>query len=88
VPLQAPRRPPNDKSKKARFSLGLGSSSASGKKRRGFVLPEPDDRASPELELTRVREYLARITDRGYARQQDLEAKLAVVLHDVGYLER
>ena len=43
---------------------------------------------TPELDLTRVREYLARITDRGYACQQDLEAKLAVVLHDVGYLKR
>jgi hypothetical protein len=43
---------------------------------------------TPELDLSRVREHLARITDRGYAREQDLEAKLAVVLHDVGYLKR
>ncbi len=27
-------------------------------------------------------------TDRGYAREQDLEAKLAGALHDVGYLKR
>src|SRR5450432_4075185 len=33
---------------------------------------------TPELDLSRVREHLARITDRGYAREQDLEAKLAV----------
>jgi hypothetical protein len=41
---------------------------------------------TPKLDISRVREHLARITDRGYAREQDLEAKLAVVLHDVGYL--
>ena len=43
---------------------------------------------TPSLDISRVREHLARITDRGYAREQDLEAKLAVVLRDVGYLER
>jgi len=43
---------------------------------------------TPSLDISRVREHLARITDRGYAREQDLEAKLAVVLHDVGYLKR
>ena len=40
---------------------------------------------TPGLDISRVREHLARITDRGYAREQDLDAKLAVVLHDVGY---
>jgi DNA-binding IclR family transcriptional regulator len=39
---------------------------------------------TPALDLSRVREHLARITDRGYAREQDLEAKLSIVLHDVG----
>jgi hypothetical protein len=43
---------------------------------------------TPNLDISRVREHLSRITDRGYAREQDLEAKLAVVLHDVGYLKR
>ena len=43
---------------------------------------------TPSLDISRVREHLARITDRGYAREQNLEAKLAVVLHDVGYLKR
>lgn len=43
---------------------------------------------TPSLDIARVREHLARITDRGYAREQDLEAKLAVVLHDVGYSKR
>jgi hypothetical protein len=43
---------------------------------------------TPSLDISRVREHLTRITDRGYAREQDLEAKLAVVLHDVGYLKR
>jgi len=43
---------------------------------------------TPSLDISRVREHLARITHRGYAREQDLEAKLAVVLHDVGYLTR
>lgn len=47
--------------------------------------------AAPELALAAIcRELvrlgrLARITSRGYAREQDLEAKLALVLHDVGY---
>jgi len=40
---------------------------------------------TPKLDISRVRAHLARITDRGYAREQDLEAKLALVLHDVGY---
>lgn len=39
---------------------------------------------TPELDVSIVREHLARITERGYAREQDLEAKLAVVLRDVG----
>ena len=43
---------------------------------------------TPSLDIACVREHLARITDRGYAREQDLEAKLEVVLHDVGYLKR
>jgi len=43
---------------------------------------------TPDLDLARVREHLARITGRGYAREQDLEAKLAVVLQDVGHLKR
>jgi len=43
---------------------------------------------TPEIDIARVREQLARITDRGYAREQDLEAKLALVLRDVGYVER
>lgn len=43
---------------------------------------------TPELDLARVRQHLARITDRGYAREQDLEAKLAVVLRDVRYTDR
>jgi hypothetical protein len=42
-------------------------------------------RFTPKLDISRVREHLARITDRGYAREQDLEAKLAVVLHDVRF---
>lgn len=42
---------------------------------------------TPNLDISRVRKHLARITGRGYAREQDLEAKLAIVLHDVGYLE-
>ncbi len=43
---------------------------------------------TPKLDITRVREHLARITSRGYAREQDLEAKLAMVLNDVGYSKR
>jgi hypothetical protein len=39
---------------------------------------------APELDVSRVREHLARITERGYSRKQDLEAKLNVVLRDVG----
>lgn len=39
---------------------------------------------APELDLSIVRDHLARITERGYAREQDLEAKLAAVLRDVG----
>jgi hypothetical protein len=39
---------------------------------------------TPALDISRVREPLARITERGYAREQDLEAKLSVVLRDVG----
>ena len=39
---------------------------------------------TPPLDVSRVREHLARITERGYAREQDLEAKLFVVLRDVG----
>lgn len=42
---------------------------------------------TPDLDISRVREHLARITDRGYAREQDLEAKLSVVLREVGYLK-
>jgi len=43
---------------------------------------------TPKLDITRVREHLARITSRGYAREQDLEAKLAMVLNDVGHSQR
>jgi hypothetical protein len=39
---------------------------------------------TPQLDLSVVREHLRRITTRGYAREQDLEAKLALVLRDVG----
>jgi DNA-binding IclR family transcriptional regulator len=39
---------------------------------------------TPNLDIGRVREHLARTTDRGYAREQNLEAKLASVLKDVG----
>ena len=39
---------------------------------------------TPNIDIGRVREHLARITDRGYAREQNLEAKLASVLKDVG----
>ena len=39
---------------------------------------------TPALDISRVREHLARITERGYAREQDLDAKLAIVLRDVG----
>ena len=39
---------------------------------------------TPELDVALVRKHLARITERGYAREQDLEAKLATVLRDVG----
>ena len=31
-----------------------------------------------------MREHLVRIVERGYSRDQDLEAKLAAVLRDVG----
>jgi hypothetical protein len=41
----------------------------------------------PDLDVDRVRAHLARITARGYARKQDLEAKLALVLRDVGYVD-
>lgn len=40
---------------------------------------------TPKLDISRVRQHLARITARAYAREQDLEAKLAVVLHDLGH---
>ena len=43
---------------------------------------------TPKLDITSVREHLARITSRGYAREQDLEAKLTMVLNDVGYSKR
>ena len=39
---------------------------------------------TPALDVSRVREHLARITERGYAREQDLEAKLSLVLRDIG----
>jgi hypothetical protein len=39
---------------------------------------------TPELDLSVVREHLDRITERGYAREQDLPAKLASVLRAVG----
>jgi hypothetical protein len=39
---------------------------------------------TPELDLSVVRERLNRITERGYAREQDLPAKLASVLRSVG----
>ena len=39
---------------------------------------------NPELDLALVREHLARIVERGYSRDQDLDAKLAGVLRDVG----
>jgi len=42
---------------------------------------------TPELDVARVRAHLARITARGYARKQDLEAKLALDLRDVGYVD-
>jgi hypothetical protein len=38
---------------------------------------------TPELDVARVRENLALITARGYSREQDLEAKLALVLKDI-----
>jgi hypothetical protein len=43
---------------------------------------------TPDLSLDRVREHLSRIKARGYAREQDLEAKLALVLRDVGQVTR
>ena len=43
---------------------------------------------TPELDLSLVREHLARIRARGYAREQDLEAKLTLVLRDVGRVAR
>jgi len=43
---------------------------------------------TPNMDISRVREHLARITGRGYAREQDLEAKLSLVLQDVGYSTR
>lgn len=43
---------------------------------------------TPDLSLDRVREHLSRIKARGYAREQDLEAKLALVLRDVGQVKR
>lgn len=39
---------------------------------------------NPELDVALVREHLVRIVERGYSRDQDLEAKLAAVLRDVG----
>ena len=39
---------------------------------------------TPDLDLDVVREHLRRITQRGFARQQDLFAKLESVLADVG----
>jgi len=39
---------------------------------------------TPTLDVSRVREHRARITERGYAREQDLEAKFSIVLRDVG----
>jgi hypothetical protein len=39
---------------------------------------------TPALDVSRVREHLKRITARGYAREQDLEGKLSVVLRDIG----
>jgi hypothetical protein len=38
---------------------------------------------TPALDVARVRKHLARITERGYAREQDLEGKLSVVLRDI-----
>ena len=43
---------------------------------------------TPELDLSLVREHLARIRARGYAREQDVEAKLTLVLRDVGRVAR
>jgi hypothetical protein len=43
---------------------------------------------TPELDVARVCEHLALITARGYAREQDLEAKLELVLRDVGNVKR
>lgn len=43
---------------------------------------------TPKLDVGRVREHLAGITARGYARNQDLEAKLALVLRDVGQMKQ
>jgi len=43
---------------------------------------------TPNLDIGRVREHLARITDRGYAREQDLQTKLASVLKEVGLSPR
>ncbi len=42
---------------------------------------------TPDLDVGCVREHLARITARGYAREQDLDAKLALVLRDVGRVQ-
>ncbi len=39
---------------------------------------------TPELDVSLVRELLARITERGYSREQNLEDKLAAVLREVG----
>jgi hypothetical protein len=39
---------------------------------------------TPELDVSIVRAHLARITERGYAREQDLEAKLVAVFREVG----
>ena len=39
---------------------------------------------TPELDVSIVRDHLARITEWGYAREQDLEAKLVAVLREVG----
>jgi hypothetical protein len=39
---------------------------------------------TPGLDLSKVRGNLAKITARGYSREQDLEAKLSSVLKEVG----
>ena len=66
-----------------RESLEHGRQQTAGSNRRTTLAT-----VHAQLDLSRVREHLARITSRGYAREQDLEAKLAMVLNDVGPSKR